>query len=369
MYKYIKPIALIAIIISSVSCNRGESVKVERRDIIDAVFANGHIFYEDEYLITSNTDGYLKETYKKESEKVRVNEPLFYISNDAQLSQENIAELNFNDAITKASESSSVLAQKSAQIHFATEQYRKDSIDYDRNTRLYNSKAISKVELENSRLQLESSKSNLNIQQKSYAEAIENLRLSSCSAKKRLDIEKSNTNYNTLYCDIDGVVAQINKQNGELVRRGEIVGKVVGGEVRLKLFIAEEEIDRISIGQEVVVVLNSNLDEKLNAQITKIYPMFDIQNQSFIAEAKFCETPKNCYLFSQTQLQANIIVAKSNNALVIPATYLIDGDKAHITGERKLKSVIIGIRNENWVEIVSGVKENEILSIPKRKRL
>jgi hypothetical protein len=70
-------------------------------------------------------------------------------------------------------------------------------------------------------------------------------------------------------------------------------------------------------------------------------------------------------LFANTQLQANIIVADKEDILTLPTTYLLKGDSV-ILEDGSRKSVAVGIRNQEWVEIIGGITENQTLVHPKK---
>ena len=70
------------------------------------------------------------------------------------------------------------------------------------------------------------------------------------------------------------------------------------------------------------------------------------------------------HLKSGTQLQANIRINEKSDALVIPAEYLLPGDFILDKKNGKLK-VTVGIRNSDWVEILSGADESTTILLPK----
>jgi HlyD family secretion protein len=65
---------------------------------------------------------------------------------------------------------------------------------------------------------------------------------------------------------------------------------------------------------------------------------------------------------ANTQLQANIIIANKENALVIPAEYLSDNNEVTLS-DNSVVAVDVGIKTSKWVEILSGVNESNSLQI------
>jgi len=76
----------------------------------------------------------------------------------------------------------------------------------------------------------------------------------------------------------------------------------------VKLYIAEDDIQGVKLGQQTLVSLNSSKNQVLKATITKIYPAFDTNEQAFIAEATFIDNPGT--LRNGTQLECNIMCRK-----------------------------------------------------------
>ena len=153
-----------------------------------------------------------------------------------------------------------------------------------------------------------------------------------------------------------------NKKSGELVRRGETVAIIGGGQKIAKLLIAEEDIKQIQLNQFVLFNLNTDKDALYEGLVTKIYPSFDDLEQSFIIEARFKESTDK--LYHNTQLQANIIIGQKENTWVIPADYLIPGDSVQLSNG-DVQSVQVGVRYDRWAEVLNGVGADDVIQKPK----
>jgi macrolide-specific efflux system membrane fusion protein len=97
------------------------------------------------------------------------------------------------------------------------------------------------------------------------------------------------------------------------------------GQVRIysKLFIVEEDINKIKVGQDVFIELNTDKNKSYKAILSKIYPFFDSQEQSFIAEAKFVDKIK---IKIRNTTSGEYKNNEKSNALVIPTEFLLPGD-------------------------------------------
>jgi multidrug efflux pump subunit AcrA (membrane-fusion protein) len=194
--------------------------------------------------------------------------------------------------------------------------------------------------------------------EKSLEDLMNSLQLNLENAESQLKIQKEYYGDYFIKSTKRGRVLNIYKEQGELAKRGEYLAKIGSGKTIAKLFIAEEDINHIKVGQKTKIALNTDKDKPVDAVISKIYPSFDVAEQSFILEADFIEEDNR--ILSNTQLQANIIIAQKENALVIPSQYLRKDNKVILSDNTEV-SVEIGIKSSNWVEILSGVNESNSL--------
>ena len=65
-------------------------------------------------------------------------------------------------------------------------------------------------------------------------------------------------------------------------------------------------------------------------------------------------------------MEANIDVASRKQVLLIPRAYLSYSNAVQIKGEDQPRPVEVGIRSTEWVEITSGLTEQDVL-IPLKK--
>lgn len=411
------------------SCGKEEIAQVQKKDILDAVFASGFVVFSDEYMVTANTEGFVLQSHIKEGDEVNKGATLFQLSNDIQALQGINARTNYEEAVSNANENSPKVQQLVSQIEQAKialaldkknyEQYQEGvnlpkiqqiatqlaqakqvleldkknyeryetllktnavaKLDYDKMKLQYeNSKnsvamlennlaekeALSKMDLDRLKLQYDNTKTTVEVLQKSLADMKKNLNLGVKNAKNQVDIQQTYTGDYVVYSALTGTVLAIQKQTGELARKGETLAKIGGGNLITKLYIAEEDINKVQIGQKAMLNLNTEKDKTFEAVVAKIYPAFNEKEQSFVIEVKFTDELPN--LRSGTQVQANIVVGERKNALIIPKKCLIKGDKVLLENKEE-RQIKIGIRNAEWVEVLEGVEANTKMLLPKSK--
>ncbi|MEH6682588.1 MAG: HlyD family efflux transporter periplasmic adaptor subunit [Sediminicola sp.] len=364
LYNVTKGLLLFLLIATAITgCNNSNYVIPQRKDIVDVVFASGYIAKSTEYNITSNVDGFLRQSFLSEGDSISIGTALFTISNEVQHAELDNALIHYNDAKLKASSNSPQIAQTKVQIEQAKTQLDLDRKNFERYAKLIKSSAVSEVDFEKSRLQLQTSENNLKILEATLMDLQQALNVSLHSAKNALTIQQENNADYLITAMLNGSILNIYKKLGELVKRGEVLAKVGGGKDIIKLYVAEDDINRIALGQGLKVALNTKKNRLFSAEISRIYPAFDRVEQSFIVEAIFTEPMEE--LFSGTQLQANIIIAHKENALLLPIACIAEGDSVQ-TKDKKVY-VTVGIRNNDWAEIIEGLDEDSEVQVPKVK--
>lgn len=343
------------------SCKKKATTLPSRISIDEAVFASGYMEQEQTYNLSANADGILLDLPVKEGQTVGFHQRIATIQNDVQSNQVVDAQAVYQDAANSVLPGSPELQALSVQIAQATKQLSFDSENYQRYKELYAEKSVSKLEFEKYELQYTASKSNLKSLQENYKDMKSNLELNAERNRIQLNTQKNKLKDYFVYTTHKGVVAQVFKKEGELVRKGETIAQVVSGNFIAKLLVSEDDIVKVIVGQKAALNINTYPNEVFMASVTKIYPGFDESEQSYTVEAIFDTFPPK--MFNGTQLQANIEIGKRNAVLVIPSEYLIKGQFVKLDNGQE-RSVIIGSRTNEWTEIVSGLTETDVIRKP-----
>jgi len=331
--------------------------------VTEAVFASGSIEPQDAYMLNSFYDGYLAKSFVTENDVIHTGQVLFRLDNKQPLVQVNQAKNNLDIARQNASGSSPALLQIKAQIDAARAKLQNDSVNLIRYQKLYTTNSVSKQDYDNAKLNYESSLS-------SYTATVENYHSTQLKVKQDLDNSvaqlqsaEASDQYYELMAVADGRVYQIFKKQGDLVKKGEQVAQLGNKDsLVITLDIDENTIKKIAFGQKVLVELNTQKNTTYEASISKIYPHFDDKTQSYKVEAKFIKQVPG--LIAGTQLQANIITATKDKAMLIPHTYLIGNNAVLVdkNGKHDTVRIVTGIVSDEWIEVLQGLSiEDKIL--------
>ena len=345
-----------------VSCGgKTGELKPCRKNITETVFASGVLVPENQYNLTAQSEGYLIQLNFMEGDTVKTGSILAVIDNKQNNYNAESADALLAIASKNTLPAAPALKQTEANIEIAKLRLQEDGLQADRYKKLYEAKSVSKLEYENARLAYDNSKANL-------AALEENYKLLKQQADQQLIIQKSQKDINNFFqvnneikAVVGGKVFQKLKQTGDYVKKGDVIA-VIGkqDDIYAKLSIDETNIAKIKLGQKVIVQLNTDKEKNYNGIVTEIYPAFDDQAQSFYCKVKFTDAMD--FRISGTQLQANIVISKQDNLLVIPKDYLDYGNKVNVKGKGPVV-VETGFISTDWVEIKNGIDENTVITL------
>ena len=355
---------VLAIATFTVSCKQTQETQPQRKDLVTAVFASGSTITSNQYAITSQVTGYLSTSSVSEGDTVHNGQLLFKIINDAQQIQVSNAYDNYDYAKNKLDNNAPQIAKLEEQINQAKNTIDINGANLKRYENLIKSNAVAQVDYDKVKMNYQNDVTNLEILRRSMTDLKQTLSLNEKNAKTQYQLQQNINKYYTLFSAYPGIVLSISKKNGDFVNKGESIAIVGSGKTIAKLYVAEDDIERIQLGQQTLITLNTNKDKVHNAKVTKIYPSFDEASQSFFVEASFDELPTQ--VKNGTQLQANFIISQKKNVLVIPAIYLLEGDSIITKTNHQKIAIKTGIKTLEWVEVLNGLNDNEKLELPKK---
>jgi len=348
-------VILVSILLTA--CDKKEETFPQRRDIVDVVFASGSVIMEKNYLITAQAEGNLVETHFTEGDSINAGQLLFKVKNNTQEALVNSTAAGYQYALNNMRSNSPVWQKLKQQQVQLNNQLKNDSAQYIRYRNLYGINAVSKAEYDKVKLAYNNTQAELKILENTMADTHKSLHVEALNAKAGYVAQQTNNEQYIIKSDYSGVLLSSPKIPGELVKHGDILAQIGAGKFLARLLISENDINKIKLGQEVFIELNTEKNTSHKGIIKKIYPAFDSNEQSFVAETEFAE--KSLLVRVGTQLQANIIISESKQALVIPNRFLLSENKIILARTGEQKNVKIGIVTPEWVEIKEGLNEND----------
>lgn len=357
-----RAIACAALLVPLAGCRDSKEVHPQVRAVTDVVFATGHLESTGEFQLVALSDGYVDSVAVSEGDRIRKGR-LVALQDPAQARlQEATSRQELSIARRNASAASPVLAGLDARLAAARSLHARDSLERGRVDRLWKAGAVSRSELDDARAAFDRSLGDL----RSLEEERTSTELSLRQALSASELQNGNALLSGGYLELRSPGAyrvwRVWKKIGELARRGEPVATLGGDTLLARLEVDEQSIAKIRPGQEVAVELNTRKGVPIPAVVSRRLPYFDPACQCYPVEARLVGFDST--LSTGTLLQADILVAKKDGALMVPSRCLgVDRSSVRVRRGRKgvPTPVRIGISGTEWTEILSGVSEKDAL--------
>lgn len=342
------------------SCDKkNESTTPEVKNITESVYASGVIKSINEYEVFSKSNGIIVKIAVQEGMQVKKGDTLFQLDNkNSKIVTEN-ARLASSNADFHAN--ADLLNEAENIIQLARKKLMNDSLYYFRQKNLWENKIGSKAEFEQKELNYQNAKINLNNAILRYQELERQLKLASNQSKNNLALAKLLEDDLIIRSEVDGIVYQINREEGEMANSLGPMAVIGAEEYIIELSIDEFDVVKIKPDQLVIIRMDSYQSQLFEARITAIDPMINERTRSFNAEAVFTKKPAE--LFPNLTAEANIVIHTKKDVLTIPRNYLLDGSMVLLEDGTHQK-VETGIMDYNLVEIKEGITKSTKIVLP-----
>jgi HlyD family secretion protein len=382
--KYLLPVVVILIIVAIIGKKQGwfgkaMTVKVaveqaEKRNIIETITANGKIQPEKEVKISPDVSGEIVELAVKDGDQVEKGKLLLRIKPDIYISQK-------DRSIAAISSANARLAQSQAQ-------FTQSELAYKRSKQLFSEQTISKSEFEQAEASYNVAKSE-----------VDAAKFTIVSAEASLKEANENLIKTSIYAPISGTVSMLLVQLGErvagtnLMAGTEMLRVADLSKMEARVEVNENDVVKVKLGDTALIEVDAYLDKKFKGVVYEIansakttgvsadqVTNFDVKirvlpesYQSLVdAGVKNPLRPgMSTSVDIQTQFKSdvlsvpiqavttrsdttkNIKIATEKHKDIRTIVYTSDGKYA------LAKDVKTGIQDNSFIEILSGLSEND----------
>jgi HlyD family secretion protein len=313
-------------------------VRVVRRDVGYVVKATGIIKPRvgAEVRVGSRISGVVKRLYVRIGDRV----------SKGQL----LAELDDRDLIARRDEAAAALQQADVTLSYAkTDLQRKRALTADGVL----------------------SRSELDLAERAAAVAEQQV----TGAKASLEYATTQLAYARIVAPIAGVVGSVSTQEGETVAASfaapTFVTLIDLSRLEVWAYVDETDIGRIRIGRNATFTVDTYGDQEFEGEVTAVYPKAEIRDNvvNYVTVVRF-DPPRDRTLRPEMTTTVRIVLDVREHVLSLPVRAVRrDGDRAFVLARRgdriERRSVTTGTRDENYWEIVDGVREGEEVLIGK----
>jgi HlyD family secretion protein len=355
-------ILLIITCLVLISCSKKEDkILPKETNLVESVYSSVTIQPDSLYQVYAIVSGILDQNLVTEGDIINKSTPILKIINNTPILNTQNAKLALDLAFENYSGNTTLLNSLKDDIETATLRYKNDSINFYRQKTLWNQNIGSKVDYDTKKLNFEISKNNLATLKNKFFRTKNELKTTLQQAQNNYQTSLINTKDFTVKSKINGKIYALNKEPGEIVTTMEPLASIgSAANFIIEMLVDEVDIVRISKNQEVIITLDAYNDAVFKGRVSKIYPKKDDRNQTFKIEAVFNKAPN--ILYPGLSGEANIIIAKKDNVLTIPKTYLIDNNK--VKTDEGIITIETGLQNLELIEVRSGITKNTYIYKP-----
>ncbi|MCB0774581.1 MAG: efflux RND transporter periplasmic adaptor subunit, partial [Flavobacteriales bacterium] len=330
--------------------------------ITESVYANGFVKAQGQYQVYPTATGAVLQLLVKEGDTVKAGQPLMRIDDRTSGAGERSAAAQVQLLERNAAENGPVLVPLKDAAEQARSKYLLDSTNYERQKNLWAQQIGSRTDLEQRELAFTTSRAAWVRANKTLAETRDNVRTQLEVARNNAAISTAGQQDRMPASLIDGIVYDLMIEPGELATPQKPVA-VIGSadDLYLELEVDEYDIRRIHTGQPVMVTLDSYGNEVFRAEVSRIIPLMNERSRTFKVEARFTQKPPR--LYPNLTAEASIVVHTKENALLVPAAYIVDGSYV-LTGKDGRTRVKTGLRDMEQVEVLEGITAETRLRKP-----
>jgi HlyD family secretion protein len=264
-----------------------------------------------------------------------------------------------NDSTLRAQETGALEAIRAADAHYLEACITRDKArsEYDRKSQLAAKGILSKDLLEQLEHTYQAARAACE------ASDAERQKVRASLAGAAADLDKVSIN-----APFDGVIAEVNAEVGEWVTPSPAGIIDLINQESLYISAPMDEIDsgRIQLDFPVRVTIDSRPDETFPGTVTRIAPyVLDIeaQNRTVEIEVELDDSELSKSLLPGTSADVEVILRTIDDALRIPTSALFQNNRVLVIEDDVLveREVETGLRNWDYVEIQSGLREDELV--------
>jgi HlyD family secretion protein len=238
--------------------------------------------------------------------------------------------------------------------------YDQSEKNYERDSKLFLDKVISKEDFEKTELQFNNDKEELRTAKDNLSLTRDGISTNSAAISNTLVRSTVNGTILDVPIKVGNSVIQSNNFND-----GTTIATVAN--MSDMLFVGkldETEVGRIKVGMPINITIGALQDEKLTAKLEYISPKGKEENGAITFEMKAAvKVPKDVFIRAGYSANAEIVFSKSENVLTIPESSIeFSGDTAYVYVLKTKnpqtfvkKRIVIGLSDDVKIEVKSGL--------------
>lgn len=181
--------------------------------------------------------------------------------------------------------------------------------------------------------------------------------------ENRRKIAKRDLSKANIVSPVNGLVRRRHASTGDYLTVGKPIFELIDHKnLRVRLKISPRDINKVAIGQRVVMLTSEFPEEPQIATVDAIIPVVDSSSNSIDVLVSI----NNSQWMAGIRVEANIYIHEEYEALTVPARaiytqgdvkycFVIDNDTV------REQTIEIGVGEEGWVEVVNGLSNTDVV--------
>lgn len=241
--------------------------------------------------------------------------------------------------------------------------------------KLEDAEYVNGISIETKRLNLEISNDEYEKQKSLYEKGgvtlreLRNSEVSKISAKNEFERAEIQLAKMQIVAPFSGVIVDLPYYTqGVRVATGEpMVSLMSYDKMYVEINLPEKNISDVKLGQEVMITSYTLTEDTIAGYVSELSPVISNETRTF--EGKLQIDNKDLKLRPGMFVQANIITAQKDSAIVIPKDIIMSGSRGKyvfVVGRNSAaedRRITTGISNQDEIEIIEGLKANDRLII------
>jgi multidrug efflux pump subunit AcrA (membrane-fusion protein) len=361
---------------------RSQVVSVQRRDLVATVAATGKVtpMVGAEVRVGSRVSGRVQRLHANIGDVVRANQVLAELERDDQeaLLDQRRAELRVAEARLSSIETlrpreiqrtEAALADADATAALARAEFDRQSALFVRGLVSRQAVDAAAKERDVTAARLMVARHGLELARQGYVEDLKSARAQTDQAAAAVRVLDAQVAYATIRAPIPGIISSISTQEGETVAAGlnspVFVTIVDLQKLQVDAYVDETDIGKIRVGQKATFTVDAFPDRDFPATVQAIYPKAIIMDNVVYYDVVLrIDEPLTGQL--RPEMTTNVLIALDarKGVLAVPARAVSrdqDQSVAYVLqdGRPVQRTVKVGWRDSEWIEIVDGLREGE----------
>jgi len=349
---------------------------VEKGEVNSFLKVTGVVEANETVRVTSEIMGQAKEVKVKNGEEVNRGDILIALGDEQikiQVAQAQATLDSVQASSDKIKSGARPQVIKQAESALLQAKMNRDSVEenYLRMKKLFTEKAISEQQYEQAKNQYEIADVQYQSAQESYElviegaaeEDIKSVEAQVRQAKAALDMAKYQLKNTQITAPISGKVTSISVSSGEMISPSIPLLSIIDvSRIFVKVGISEKDISKIKEGQKVSLEIDAFPEEKFRGEVVSKGVAVDQISKALEVKIEILqpETDIPIGVFAR----GDILVKTNQNTLIVPSSALTrkkSGIYVYVIeeGVARQKEVVLGIIQDERVEILDGLSEKE----------